>query len=62
MLVPDLLSKVVPYGPRLLPRLIVRLRGRLVAGRTPLDSAPPRPGRPALLSESEILTLAILAQ
>ena len=32
MLVPNLRPKVVPHGPRLLPGLIVRTRGRLVAG------------------------------
>jgi hypothetical protein len=32
MVVPNLRPKVVPHGPRLLPGLIVRTRGRLVAG------------------------------
>ena len=65
MVVPNLLPKVVPHGSRLLPRFIVRNRGRLVASKPRLDPAPtrtPRPGRPALLADSEVLTLAILAQ
>ena len=42
MLVPNLLPKVVPHGPRLLPGLIVRTRGRLVAGEpTPRPRAAP---------------------
>src|SRR5215218_6133241 len=61
MLVPNLLPKVVPYhGSRLLPGLIVRTRGRLVASRS--STARRRPGRPALLADSEVITLAILAQ
>ena len=48
MLVPDLLAKAVPHGPRLLPDLIVRFRGRLVAGKPPLlDPPPPRSPGPA---------------
>src|SRR5215211_335869 len=50
MLVPNLLPKAVPHGPRLLPGLIVRTRGRLVAGAPSLlcaqDEA--RPAGPAL--------------
>jgi hypothetical protein len=43
MLVPNLLPKVVPHsGSRLLPRFIVRIRGRLVASKPPLDPAPTR--------------------
>ena len=53
MLVPNLHPKVVPHrGSRLLPGLIVRLRGRLVAGQPllrqaawPGPSGPPRPQR-----------------
>jgi hypothetical protein len=38
MLVPNLLPKVVPHsGSRLLPRFIVRIRGRLVASKPPSD-------------------------
>ena len=37
-----LLPKVVPHGPRLLPGLIVRIRGRLVASKPRLDPAPSR--------------------
>ena len=62
MLVPDLLPKVVPRGPRLLPGLIVRTRGRLVAGKPPTPPTPRRSGRRAELADSEVLTLAILAQ
>jgi hypothetical protein len=62
MLAPNLLPKVVPHdGSGLLLGLIVRARGRLVEGFPP-PNAPRKPGRPALLSESEVLTLAILAQ
>jgi hypothetical protein len=62
MLVPNLRPKVVPHdGSRLLLGLIVRARGRLVA-RAPSPSVPNKPGRPALLCESEVLTLAILSQ
>src|SRR5215203_5392679 len=47
MLVPNLLPKAVAHGPRLLPDLIVRTRGRLLAGKPPLlDPTPngsPRP-------------------
>jgi hypothetical protein len=39
MLVPNLRSKVVPYGPRLLPSLIVRPDRRLVASQAPPESA-----------------------
>src|ERR671913_394994 len=39
MLVPNLRPKVVPYGSRLLPGLIVRTRGGLVAGTPSLDRA-----------------------
>src|SRR5215212_5005268 len=43
MLVPNLLPKVVPHsGSGLLPRFIVRIRGRLVASKPPLHSAPTR--------------------
>ena len=60
MLVPNLLPKVVPHsGSRLLRRFIVRIRGRLLASKPPLD---PAPTRSALLTDSEVLTLAILAQ
>src|SRR5919112_3039848 len=49
MLVPNLRPKVVPHGPRLLPRLIVRTRGRLVAGAPSLLCAQEaRPSGPAL--------------
>ncbi len=61
MLAPNLLPKVVQRGSRLLLGLIVRPSGRLVAGQSPLERAWPRP-RPARLSGSEVLTLAILAQ
>src|SRR5215212_10177478 len=49
MLVPNLLPKVVPHGSRLLPGLIVRTRGRLVAGAPPLVCAQEeaRPSGPA---------------
>ena len=47
MLVPNLLPKVVPHGSRLLPRFIVRIRGRLVASKPPLDPAPTRSPRPS---------------
>src|SRR5215218_1572608 len=60
MLAPNLRPKVVPHGPRLLPRLIVRTRGRLVASGH--GRAPRRPGRPALITDPEVITLAILAQ
>jgi hypothetical protein len=59
MLVPNLRPKVVPHGPRLLPRLIVRTRRRLVAGAPSLLSPQ---ARPALLSDPEVITLAIFAQ
>ena len=63
MLAPNLLPKVVPHsGSRLLPGLIVRLHLRVVEGQPPSEYASRKPGRPALLSESEVLTLAILAQ
>ena len=53
---------MVPHdGSRLLLGLIVRARGRLVA-RAPSPSVHNKPGRPALLTESEVITLAILAQ
>ena len=62
MLVPNLRPKVVPHdGSRLLLGLIVRARGRLVA-RAPSPVRALKPGRPALLTDSEVLTLAILAQ
>src|SRR5215217_7969560 len=62
MLAPNLLPKAAPHDrPRLLPGLIVRLHRRAVEGLPP-PTAPRKPGRPALLSESEVLTLAILAQ
>jgi hypothetical protein len=42
MLVPNLLPKVVPHGSRLLPRFIVRNRGRVVASKPrPNLDAPP---------------------
>src|SRR5215216_4308709 len=47
MLIPNLLPKVVPHGPRLLPRFIVRNRGRLVASKPRLDPAPTRTPRPS---------------
>ena len=47
MLVADLRPKVVPHGPRLLPRLIVRIGGRLVAGCPWSRSAPPGSSGPA---------------
>src|SRR5215210_7104478 len=50
MLVPNLLPKAVPHdGPRLLPGLIVRTCGRLVAGAPSLLRAQEeaRPSRPA---------------
>ena len=59
MLVPNLRPKVVPYGSRLLPGLIVRAHRGLVARASPACCPETRP---ALLSESEVLTLAILAQ
>jgi hypothetical protein len=62
MLVPNLRPKVVPHGPRLLPRLIVRTRGRLVAGAPPCSARKKKLGRPALLTDPEVITLAILAQ
>ncbi len=56
MLAPNLLPKAVPHsGSRLLLGFIVRPDRRPVEGQ-------PSPGRPALLSASELLTLAILAQ
>src|SRR5829696_1636321 len=49
MLVPNLLPKAVPHGPRLLPGLIVRTRGRLVAGAPSLLGAQQAgPSGPAL--------------
>src|ERR671921_1418792 len=39
LVVPNLRPKVVPHGPRLLPRFIVRTRGRLVAGASSLHYA-----------------------
>ena len=60
MLMHQTLSKGWCYArSRLLLGLIVRPRGRLVEGR-PSDT--PKPGRPALLADSEVLTLAILSQ
>jgi hypothetical protein len=48
MLVPNLLPKVVPHsGSRLLPRFIVRNRGRLVASKPRLDPTPSRSPRPS---------------
>src|SRR5215212_4218416 len=50
-------------GPRLLPRVIVRARRRPQCRRQrPADRPMPGGRRPALLSTSEVLTLAILAQ
>ena len=61
MLTQNLLPKAVPHdGARLLPCFIVRPHRRLVEGKPPLGHT--SPGRPALLSDSEVLTLAILAQ
>ena len=45
---------------RLLLGLIVRVRGRLVEARALFGAA--RAGRPALLTDPEVITLAILAQ
>jgi hypothetical protein len=48
MLVADLLPKAVAHGPRLLPALIVRTCGRLVAGKPPLlDPTPTRSACPS---------------
>src|SRR5215217_2584019 len=47
MLVPNLRPKVVPHGPRLLPGLIVRIGGRLVAGWPWSGPAPPGSSGPA---------------
>jgi hypothetical protein len=48
MLVPNLLPKMVPHsGSRLLPRFIVRIRGRLVASKPRLDPAPTRSPSPS---------------
>src|SRR5215211_5899724 len=47
MLLPNLRPKVVPHGPRLLPRLIVRIGGRLVAGWPWSGPAPPGSSGPA---------------
>src|SRR5215217_4812490 len=47
MLAPNLRPKVVSHGPRLLPRLIVRIGGRLVAGWPWSGSAPPGSSGPA---------------
>ena len=61
MLAPNLFPKAVPHDEsRLLLGLIVRARRRLVESCPP-PKAPRKHGRPALLSESEVLTLAILA-
>ena len=49
-----------PDGSGLLLGLIVRARGRLVEAPSPLAAA--ETGRPALLTDREVLTLAILAQ
>lgn len=59
---PDLLPKVAPHGSRLLPDRIVRTRGRPVEGTRRPSAAAPKPGRPALLADSEVLALTILAQ
>jgi hypothetical protein len=62
MLAPNLLPKAVPHnGSRLLLGFIVRPHRRLVEGQPPLGYTSPRP-RPALLSDPEVLTLAVLAQ
>jgi hypothetical protein len=54
LLVPNLLPKVVSHsGSRLLLGLIVRPHRRVVEGQPP-PSASRKPGRPALLSESEV--------
>jgi hypothetical protein len=62
MLTPYLDQKAVPHdGPRLLPCLI----GYVFVDdwwRAHHPSTPPKPGRPVSFSESEIITLAILAQ
>ena len=50
MLVPNLHPKVVPHD------------GSLVARAPSPVTVPNKPGRPALLCESEVLTLAILSQ
>ena len=47
MLALNLRPKVVPHGPRLLPRLIVRIGGRLVAGQPRSRPAPPGSSGPA---------------
>src|SRR5215203_7427478 len=47
MVAPNLRPKVVPHGPRLLPRLIVRIGGRLVAGCPWSGPAPPGSSGPA---------------
>ena len=61
MLALNLRPKVVPHGPRLLLGLIVRISGRLVAGRP--RSGPEPPGSSGLaLTDPEVITLAILAQ
>jgi hypothetical protein len=61
MLPPNLDQKAVPqHGPRLLPRLIVRPHRGLMEGRPLLGYS--GAGRPSLISDPEILTLAILAQ
>jgi hypothetical protein len=63
MLVPNLLPKAVPHdGSRLLAGLIVRTpRGDWWQEHHP-SSGREKPGRPALLSDPEVITLAILAQ
>jgi hypothetical protein len=50
---------VLAHGPRLLPRLFVRPHRRVVELHA---SDTPRMGRPSLISDPEVLTLAILAQ
>jgi hypothetical protein len=60
MLVPNLRPKVVPHGSRLLPGLIVRTRGDWWQEHHP-SPLRTKPGRPVLLSDPEVMTLAILA-
>lgn len=59
MLVPNLRSKAVSHGSRLLPDLIVRSDRRLVASQSPPEPAWSRPSGPALRQRG---TDAILAQ
>ena len=62
MLVPNLLPKVVPHGSRLLPRFIVRNRGRLVArAPSPVPAQQARPSGSAVRIGGTH-SLAILSQ